>query len=70
MYDGQDGAVGLYVETPNIASAVGNGVTEDVIDETDASNIPFGNTIKNIFSKKQKEERIQLLNNTKLILMP
>tara|TARA_B100000953_G_C17916322_1_gene389283 strand:- start:2 stop:841 length:840 start_codon:yes stop_codon:yes gene_type:complete len=70
VYDGQDGAVGLYVETPNIASAVGNGVTEDVIDETDASNIPFGNTIKNIFSKKQKEERIQLLNNTKLILMP
>lgn len=68
VYDGQDGGVGLYVETPNIAGAMGTEVTGDVIDETDVSGIPFGNTIKNIFSKKQKEEKVQLLNNTKLIL--
>ena len=70
VYDGQDGGKGLYVETPNLIASMGTGMQEDVISDADVSGVPLGNTIKGIFTKKQREDKIQLLNNTKLILKP
>ena len=67
-YDYQDGKKGLYVDPENLATEINSEGTQDVIDEINVQGLPVGNTIKNIFKKRQRESEISLLNNYKIIL--
>lgn len=67
-YDAEDGNLGLYSEVENLSAEVFNEAVEESVNEIDIKGIPVGNTIKNIFKKKHKEPKVDILNNTKLIL--
>lgn len=67
-YDVQDGEEGIYIEGANVTNEIKREVTDQTIDDVDADRIPFGNTLKNIFKKKNKEIDVYLMNNYELIL--
>lgn len=65
-FDAEDGGLGLQVKE----SLVSETSQEMVSEGTDIGlvGVPFGNTIKKLLKKKNKEAKIDLLNNQKLIL--
>ncbi len=67
-YDKQDGSMGIYVEGANAVGEFGREGTEDVVSDSDISNVPLGNTLKNIFRRKNREISVSLLNNYEVIL--
>jgi Conjugative transposon, TraM len=68
IFDAEDSNPGIYVETPNLNAMVRKEFKKDVLEEKDLEKVPFSKTLKNLFSKKAKEENIELLNNYKIII--
>ncbi|MFK7102229.1 conjugative transposon protein TraM [Flavobacterium oreochromis] len=68
LFDAEDSNEGMYVVTPNLNASLKKELNKEVIDDDDLSRIPFSKSLKSIFSKKVKEERITLLNNYKIII--
>lgn len=66
-YDAEDGALGLQVRE-SLVSETSTEMVSEGADDTDLSNVPFGNTIKKILKKKNKEPKVDLLNNQKMVL--
>lgn len=66
-YDAEDGAVGLQVRE-SLVSETSTEMVSEGADDLDLNGIPFGNTIRKIMKKKNKEAKIDLLNNQKMIL--
>ena len=67
VYDAQDGDLGLYTKV-NLTGEVVNEVADDNVDELEVGSVKVGSTIKKIFKKKNKEQKIEIFNRTKLVL--
>ena len=52
----------------SLVSETSTEMVSEGADELDLNGVPFGNTIKKILKKKNKEAKIDLLNNQKMIL--
>jgi hypothetical protein len=68
VYDSEDSEQGLYVLTPNLNASLQKELKKEGINEDDLGKIPFSRSLKNIFEKKVKEEKVQLINNYKVII--
>ena len=66
--DAQDGTPGIYIEGQSLVKEAASEMEDQGVNDVDLSGIPLGNTVKKIFKKKKKENRVLLLNNYKLIL--
>ncbi|SHH86634.1 Protein of unknown function [Flavobacterium frigidimaris] len=69
-YDAQDGGLGLQV-TESLIGETTSGVIDQNANDSGLDDIPVvGRTLNNILRKKNKEVKIDLLNNQKMILKP
>lgn len=68
VYDSEDSEQGMYVITPNLNASLKKELKKEGIEDDDLRNIPFSRSLKNIFEKTVKEEKVQLLNNYKVII--
>lgn len=68
VYDSEDSEQGLYVLTPNLNASLQKELKQEGIEDDDLRNIPFSRSLRNIFEKKVKEEKVQLLNNYKVLI--
>jgi Conjugative transposon, TraM len=68
VYDAEDSSKGIYVLTPTLNETMKKELQKEGIDDDDISKIPFSKTLKNLFKKKIEEQRIDLLNNYKIII--
>jgi len=68
VYDSEDSLPGLYVLTPNLNAALKTEMQSEGIQDEDLNKIPFSKSLKNIFEKKIREEKISLINNYKVII--
>jgi hypothetical protein len=68
IYDAEDSNPGIYVLTPNLNSELKKELKKETLEDKDLEKIPFSKTLLSFFKKKVKEERIELLNNYKLII--
>ena len=68
VYDSEDSELGIYVLTPNLNAELSKQLKKEGIEDDDLSKIPFSKTLKSIFNSKVKEEKVQLLNNYKVII--
>lgn len=70
VYDAQDGLQGIYIEGEDLAGEVIKESTEDGLEQIDVQGVPVGSTLKNIFRKRNKVVKVQLLNNYEIVLKP
>jgi len=70
IFDAEDSQQGIYVLTPNLNDALKKELQKETLDDDDLSKIPFSKSLKNIFTKKIQQEKINLLNNYKLVIKP
>ena len=68
VYDSEDSQQGLYVLTPNLNASLAKEMKRESLSDDDLQKIPFSKSLKNIFEKKVREEKIQLLNNYKVLI--
>lgn len=69
-YDAQDGGLGLQV-TESLIGETTSGVIDQNANDSGLDDIPVvGKTLNNILRKKNREVKIDLLNNQKMILKP
>jgi hypothetical protein len=69
-YDAQDGGLGLQV-TESLIGETTSGVIDQQTNDSGLDDIPIvGKTLTNILRKKNREIKIDLLNNQKMILKP
>ncbi|WP_289034987.1 conjugative transposon protein TraM [uncultured Flavobacterium sp.] len=66
--DAMDGNTGIYIEGESLVAETANEAAQDGVNNINVKGIPVGRTIQRLVSKKQKESRVQLLNNYKIIL--
>ena len=68
-FDLQDGAEGIYIENTFRAEAT-NEVIEDLVDDINVPGVPQVNGIKKIFQRTNRQVKVTVLDNYKLILKP
>ena len=68
VFDAEDSNKGIYVETPILNASLKKEVGNEALQEDLQQNIPFSRTLTSFLQKKLKEEKIELLNNYKLII--
>ncbi|MFC4689958.1 conjugative transposon protein TraM [Dokdonia genika] len=68
-YDLQDGSEGIYVEN-NFRAEVTNEVVDDVLQDINIPSVPQVGGITNLLKQKNRNVKIIVLNNYKLILKP
>lgn len=68
VYDSEDSQQGLYILTPNLNASLAKEMKRESLSEEDIRNIPFSKSLKNIFERKIREEKVQLLNNYKVLI--
>lgn len=68
VFDSEDSQQGLYVLTPNLNASLAKELKRESLSDDDLQNIPFSKSLKNIFEKKAREEKVQLLNNYKVLI--
>ncbi len=68
VFDSEDSNRGLYILTPNLNASMQKELKKEGLAEEDLSRIPFSKSLKNIFEKKIKEEKVLLLNNYKVLI--
>jgi hypothetical protein len=72
VYDSEDSGKGLYILTPNLNASLQKELKKEGIVQADdlgnLGSIPFSKTILSVFEKKVKEEKVELLNNYKVII--
>ncbi|AWX44790.1 hypothetical protein HME9304_01795 [Flagellimonas maritima] len=69
-FDTEDSAIGLYVKGAKMVGEITDEGSRDAVEDVDVGGVPVGQTIKNVFQRKQQVPTVTLLNNTKLILKP
>lgn len=68
VFDAQDGLEGIYIEGQNLLGETVQEASEDGINDIDVGGVPVGDAVKSVFRKKQREIKVQLLNDYKLII--
>ena len=68
-YDLQDGSEGVYIEN-NFQAEATNEVVGDIVDDINISGVPQISGIKNIFQRNNKNVKVTIADNYKLILKP
>lgn len=68
VYDSEDSLPGLYVLTPNLNAALKTEMQNEGLQEQDLNKIPFSKSLKSVFERKIREEKISLINNYKVII--
>jgi len=68
-FDFQDHLPGIYVEN-NFRADVSNELLGDVVDDISIAGVPQISGIKNIFQRNNRNVKVTLLNNYRLILKP
>ena len=68
VFDAQDGMEGIYIEGQNLLGETVQEASEDGINDIDVGGVPVGDAVKSVFRKKQREIKVQLLNDYKLII--
>lgn len=68
VFDSEDSQQGLYVLTPNLNASLAKEMKRESLSDDDLQKIPFSKSLKNIFEKKAREEKVQLLNNYKVLI--
>lgn len=66
--DAMDGNIGIYIEGETLVAESANEAAQEGVNNLNVKGIPIGRTIQRLVSKKQKEPKVQLLNNYKIIL--
>lgn len=67
VYDMQDGSEGIYVEN-SIRAQVGQEVIDDIIQDINVAGVPQVGGLKQLFQKNNRNVKVQVTNNYKLIL--
>jgi len=68
VFDSEDSQKGLYVLTPNLNAAMKKEIAKEGIDDQDLSRVPFSRSLRNLFQKSIREEKINLLNGYKVLI--
>ena len=68
-FDFQDGSEGIYVENSFRADATSE-VVEDVVDDINIAGVPQVTGVKKIFQRSNRQVKVSIINNYKLILKP
>lgn len=68
VFDSEDSQQGLYVLTPNLNASLAREMKRESLSDDDLQSIPFSKSLKNIFERKVREEKVQLLNNYKVLI--
>ena len=68
-YDLQDGKEGIYVVN-NFKTDVSKAVLSDVIQDVNIPGVPSVDVIKNVFQRSNKNLKVTITNNYKLLLKP
>lgn len=69
VYDAEDSDKGIYIVTPNLNAEIKKEAQQDALSDDELTKkIPFSKTLSAIFQRKVKEEKVELLNNYKLII--
>lgn len=68
VYDSEDSQEGLYVLTPKLNASLAKEMKRESLSDDDLQKIPFSKSLKSIFEKKVREEKIELLNNYKVLI--
>jgi hypothetical protein len=68
-FDLQDGAEGIYIENTFRAEAT-NEVIDDMIDDINVAGVPQVRGVKKIFQRNNRQVKVIILDNYKLILKP
>ncbi|WP_418603567.1 conjugative transposon protein TraM [Hwangdonia sp.] len=66
-FDLQDGSEGIYVEN-SFRADVKREVVEDVVDDINIAGVPQVNGVKRIFQRSNRNVKVSVVNNYKLIL--
>ena len=68
-YDLQDGSEGIYIENSFRAEAKRE-VVEDLVDDINITGVPQVSGIQKIFQRSNRNVKVTVVNNYKLILKP
>ncbi|MCB0743328.1 MAG: conjugative transposon protein TraM, partial [Ignavibacteriae bacterium] len=68
-FDLQDGAEGIYIENTFRAEAT-NEVIDDMVDDINVAGVPQVSGVKKIFQRNNRQVKVIILDNYKLILKP
>ncbi|HPF11166.1 MAG TPA: conjugative transposon protein TraM [Flavobacteriaceae bacterium] len=68
-FDLQDGAEGIYIENTFRAEAT-NEVIDDMVDDINVAGVPQVSGVKKIFQRNNRQVKVTILDNYKLILKP
>ncbi|WP_445731039.1 conjugative transposon protein TraM [Mariniflexile sp.] len=68
-FDFQDGSEGIYVENSFRADATSE-VIEDAVDDINIAGVPQVTGVKKIFQRSNRQVKVTIVNNYKLILKP
>jgi hypothetical protein len=68
VYDSEDSEQGLYVLTPNLNASLQKELNKETLNDDDLKKIPFSKSLKSVFEKKVREEKVQLINNYKVLI--
>lgn len=68
-FDFQDGSEGIYVENSFRADATSE-VVEDAVDDINIAGVPQVTGVKKIFQRSNRQVKVTIVNNYKLILKP
>lgn len=68
-FDLQDGSEGIYVEN-NFRAEVSNEVVGDIIDDINIPTVPQVGGLKKVFQRNNRNVKVTIINNYKLILKP
>jgi len=68
VFDSEDSQKGLYVLTPNLNAEMKKEIAKEGIDDQDLSRVPFSRSLRNLFQKSIREEKISLLNGYKVLI--
>jgi len=68
VFDSEDSQKGLYVLTPNLNAEMKKEIQKEGIDDPDLSKVPFSRSLRNLFQKSIREEKINLLNGYKVLI--
>lgn len=69
VFDRQDGSEGIYVEN-NFRAEVRNEVLDDVVDDINIPTVPQVSGITKLFKRNNRNVKVTVLNNYKLLLKP
>lgn len=68
VYDKEDGNLGIHLQGANVTGEISQEVEEDALNDLNVNGVPIGNTIKKVFQRKNREQKVFLWSNYQIIL--